>query len=105
LQVAGQQVVINQAGAVVGCQYAVSPTGKNLGSGSIQGSFFVLTDAGCSWTAQSQASWISVVSGASGSGNGQVTYQVQANPNRTTRVGVITVNGQTFTITQAGRST
>jgi hypothetical protein len=104
LQVAGQQVVINQAGAVVGCQYAVSPTGKNLGSGSIQGSFFVLTDAGCSWTAQSQASWISVVSGASGSGNGQVRYQVQANPNRTTRVGVITVNGQTFTITQAGRT-
>ena len=88
----------------MGCSHVVPPSGKNLGSGAVQGVFFVYAGEGCSWSAQSQVSWVSVVNGASGSGNGQVTYAVQANPNRTTRVGVILVNGQSFTITQAGRT-
>ena len=104
LTIAGQPVQITQAGVVQGCSYQVSPSGKNLGSGAVQGVFFVYAGEGCSWSAQSQVSWVSVVNGASGSGNGQVTYAVQANPNRTTRVGVILVNGQSFTITQAGRT-
>jgi len=36
-------------------------------------------------------------------GDGMVTYQVQANPNRTTRTTTVNVNGQLFTITQAAR--
>ena len=35
---------------------------------------------GCTWTAVPSVSWITVLSGASGSGNGTVNYRVDANP-------------------------
>jgi hypothetical protein len=54
----------------------------------------------CNWTATSNAtSWLTVTSGASGTGNGTVDYYVAANSGPQ-RVGTITVNGQAFTITQ-----
>ena len=57
--------------------------------------------AGCAWTASSNAAWIAVSGGASGSGNGTVTYSVTANPNCTGRAGTLTIAGQTFTVTQS----
>jgi hypothetical protein len=33
----------------------------------------------CDWTASSNAAWITVTSGASGSGNGTVSYSLTAN--------------------------
>jgi hypothetical protein len=45
------------------------------------------------WNSQSQAGWLIVSSGSSGSGNGNINYVVSANPTITTRVGTILVNG------------
>jgi hypothetical protein len=49
----------------------------------------------------SNAAWITITSGASGSGNGTVGYTVTADTGAP-RVGTITVAGQTFMVTQGG---
>ena len=51
---------------------------------------------------RSNAAWITVTSGANGSGNGSVSYNVAANTGTTSRTGTMTIGGQTFTVTQAG---
>src|SRR5262249_37160278 len=68
-------------------------------AGGGQGSFSVNATASCAWTATSNAPWISVTSGASGSGQGTVQFSAAANPGPA-RSGTITAAGQTFTINQ-----
>ena len=50
----------------------------------------------------SNASFITITSGSSGSGNGTVNYSVAANTGTTSRTGTMTIAGRTFTVTQAG---
>jgi hypothetical protein len=52
----------------------------------------------------SNAGWITVSSGANGSGNGTVTFTVAANTGAA-RTGALTIAGQTYTVTQAAVST
>ena len=59
--------------------------------------------AGCSWTATSTASWITVTSAVVSKGT--IAYSVGANPSGADRTGTITVGGVTFTLTQRGDST
>jgi len=61
----------------------------------------VSTRSGCSWSASGNASWISITSGASGTGNGTVSYSVAANPG-SARTGSLTVAGQAYSISQSG---
>ena len=58
------------------------------------------TAGGCGWTAESHAAWITVTSGAAGSGNGSVQLAIAPNAGAQ-RVGTVTIAGQTFTVTQA----
>ena len=62
----------------------------------------VTAGTGCAWTAVSNATFITITSGSSGSGNGSVGYSVAANTGSTSRNGTMTIAGQTFTVTQAG---
>jgi hypothetical protein len=58
--------------------------------------------AGCGWTVVSHASWITVTSAESGTGNGQVVFSVSSNQaGAAPRTGTLTVPGWTFTATQA----
>ena len=59
----------------------------------------VSTTSACSWTASSNASWITITSGASGSGNGSLAYSFAANTGDS-RTGTLTIAGQTYTVTQ-----
>jgi hypothetical protein len=63
----------------------------------------VIAGSGCSWTAVSNVSWITIVSGKSGTGNGTVKYSVSQNTATASRTGTLTIGGQTFTVTQSGR--
>ena len=58
-------------------------------------------DSGLHLDGDERGPWLTVSSGASGSGNGTIGYNVAANPNTTLRSGTITAGGQTFTVTQA----
>ena len=87
------------------CSYSLNPTNAPVASGAGTGTVSVTASPGCFWTAVSNAtSWLNVTSGTSGSGSGTVGYSYTANPNPTPRSGMLTVAGQTFTLTQAGVS-
>jgi hypothetical protein len=62
----------------------------------------VTAASGCSWTAASAAAWITVTSGATGSGAGSTGYTVAPNPSATPRTGTVTIAGIVVTVTQAG---
>lgn len=60
----------------------------------------VTIGASCGWTAVSNAGFISITGGASGTGNGTVTYAVAVNSTTVPRTGTMTIAGQTFTVRQ-----
>ncbi|MEF9426818.1 MAG: BACON domain-containing protein, partial [Candidatus Mariimomonas ferrooxydans] len=81
------------------CSYSISPTSKSLGYSS--GSVSVTAQGGCAWIASSNASWLTITSGSSGSGNGTVNYSAAANSGTSSRIGTMTIAGQTFTVYQS----
>ncbi len=84
------------------CAFSINPTSSSLPAGAGGGTVNVTAGAGCAWTAQSNnPTWLSVTSGATGSGNGTVSYSVTANSGAA-RAGTLTIAGQTFTVNQAG---
>ncbi|MBA2737859.1 MAG: BACON domain-containing protein, partial [Pyrinomonadaceae bacterium] len=97
ITIAGQTFTVTQAN---GCVYTLPSTGTTAAAIGGAGNFSVNAGVGCTWTAVSNATWITVTSGSPGSGNGSVQYSVAANTGPD-RIGTITVNGQTFTVTQA----
>jgi len=97
LTVAGQMVTISQSAA---CMYTIAPTNQSVdSSGGAGGPVAVTTQSGCAWTAVSNVNWITVSSGASGTGNGAVTFNVAANT-AGARTGTLTIAGSTFTVSQ-----
>jgi subtilisin family serine protease len=84
------------------CSYSLSPTSKTIGSSGGSGSFSVSSQSGCSWSASTSKAWIHITGGPSGSGNGTVSYSVDANSSTSQRSGTIQAAGKTFTITQSG---
>ncbi len=56
----------------------------------------------CGWTAQSDAAWLVITSGDSGTGtSGTIAYTVATNTVAASRTATITANGQTHVVTQA----
>jgi pimeloyl-ACP methyl ester carboxylesterase len=82
------------------CTYSLSCSTVDVGSGAGTGTCVVTAPSGCAWTASSNAtSWLTTTS--TGNGNGTVTFNYTANTGAS-RTGIITVQGQTITVTQAG---
>ena len=99
LTVAGQSVAITQDG--IACSFAVSPLNPaSLAASGGTGSVTVTTSSGCAWTASESVAWLSITSGASGTGNGSVNYTAAANTTTTSRSATLMVGGQPVTITQ-----
>lgn len=84
-----------------GCTYAIDPSSADADPGETDGRIAVETPEGCSWSAESDASWLSVTGGSSGSGPGEVRYRAAANEGSSARTGRITVADRTFTLQQA----
>jgi glucose/arabinose dehydrogenase len=101
----GELYVVGRGGTVhriVACTYSVSPTRIEFGSEGGTGSVIVTAGTACPWTAQSNASWITITGGASGSGDGTVTYSVAPYTGRPRkRTGTMTIAGQTVTVRQS----
>lgn len=85
------------------CIYALSQNSQTATSAAMTGSVDVTVKGtgSCAWKAESSATWIKVIGGLTGSGNGKVSYEVAANTSAASRTGTIMVGGQTYTITQA----
>ena len=81
------------------CAYDIAPTSNSLGAAGGAGNVAVSATEGCIWSAASNASWIQAA--ASGNGEGDVAYSVDANPSFA-RTGTVTIAGRMFTVNQQG---
>lgn len=100
LVVAGETFTATQAAAAVPCTYGISSPDASIAASGGNGTFSVSTGTSCVWSATSNAAWVTVTSGGSGTGSGPVSFSVAANTG-SARTGTITVAGQTFTVRQA----
>ena len=103
--VGGQRSTVTQASAIVTpsptpCTYAIAPVSFSAGATGGPGTVAVSAGSGCAWTAASNASWITITSGAAGTANGSVGFSVVANTGAS-RTGTLTIAGRAFTVTQA----
>jgi all-beta uncharacterized protein len=82
------------------CAFAIAFTTTNANGGGDTLTVNVGASAPtCAWTAVSNASFITIKSGASGTGNGSVVLTIAPNSG-SARSGTVTIAGQTFTINQ-----
>src|ERR1700730_2330025 len=97
ITVVGQTVQVSQAASPCGCP--LSGSGASIGFGGGRLSVDLQTLTGCAWTASSDASWLTITSGQSGSASGTVALLAAAN-NGAQRLGRVSVGGLTYTVTQ-----
>ncbi len=97
LNIAGKAVTVTQ-NAATACDYEVVPASENFYILGGVGRINVAARNDCSWTAVSNASWISLAGPERGAGSGVVSYVVEENRTGRQRSGTITVAGQTFVV-------
>jgi hypothetical protein len=79
--------------------YSVSPASPAMPRGGGANSVTVTSDgSACGFAASSNVSWLTITSGASGTGSGTIHYSVAANTSIFSRSGHITVGGVTHTV-------
>jgi len=83
------------------CVTALNPSSVTAAAAGGPGTIPIAAPAGCAWTAVSNAAWIAITSGASGTGNGTVAYAV-APATGAQRTGAIAIAGESFSVTQTG---
>jgi uncharacterized protein (TIGR03437 family) len=88
------------------CTYTLSTMLQTIGGGGTSSVDVTVVGSNCAaWTATTSTTWITIKSAASNLGTGTVTYSVAANPYAYSRSGVITIAGQSFTVSQSGACT
>ena len=101
MTIAGQTYTVNQDAG--GCTFKLSPKSGKLKSTGGSATIKVTPNlSDCEWSASTTDSFITITSGASGTGKGAVTYTVSANSTTNVLAGTITVAGEAFTVIQAG---
>ena len=82
--------------------FTISPSSATVSAAATTGSVAVTASVATGgWTAVSNSSFLTITSGATGTGNGTVGYSVAANTATSSRTGTMTIAGQTFTVTQS----
>jgi hypothetical protein len=94
LTAVSNEIIVAVGGA---CLATVSPTSTHVPRSG--GTFNVAVTSACAWAASSNSPFLTVLAGASGTGNGVVVVAVAPNPS-STRSGSLTIAGQLVTITQ-----
>jgi hypothetical protein len=100
--IGGQTFTINQGG--INCVVTLSAVTATIGAAGGPGSVGVTLPAGCNYNTVTGPSWISVTSGASGSGpaGGTLLYTVEGTSTTAARSGTVTIGGTALTINQQG---
>ena len=78
----------------------ISSTSASFPATGGSGNVGVTSVAACGWIAESNASWLTITGGFSGTGNGSVSYSVTANFGSSIRSAAIVVGGRTFNVYQ-----
>jgi hypothetical protein len=85
------------------CSYVVSPQTQSFSSDGGTGSVAVTTDAQCSWSVRGASDWVSLLSPATGTGQGTVNYAVSRNSDAAAREKTLMVASVAHKISQDGR--
>jgi hypothetical protein len=94
--VGGQTIAVTQDS---GCAYTVTPASMPAGAQGSSGTIQIATATGCTWSAASGATWITIAGGPTGSGPGQLQVTVAANTGPA-RNGSVSVAGRTVSVAQ-----
>ena len=86
------------------CKNSLSTYSASVGGALSTVTVNVTAAAGCAWSASSGSGWVTVVSGATGIGNGSVTLSISENTATSPRVALINVAGELLTVNQSGAS-
>lgn len=81
------------------CAYSLTASGTDAPAAGGSSSVGVVTSSLCPWTATSNASWITLTGGISGTGNGSVSFSIAPTPGAS-RSGTITAAGRTYLVRQ-----
>lgn len=84
------------------CTFTLSPSSLSLGPSGGPASVTVTAASHCTWTATSDRGWMSITSGASGTGNGAVNVSLTANSSEAARTGTLTIAGQAVSVVEEG---
>lgn len=87
---------------VSSCTDSISRTSESFAAVGGTSELDVTGGSECTWTASTNASWITITSGAVGNGMGKITYSVAPNQSAASRLGVLLVANRTLLVTQAG---
>ncbi|MBL8210452.1 MAG: BACON domain-containing protein [Bryobacterales bacterium] len=83
------------------CTFTFASPSYNLSAAAQTQTVSIVTQAGCPWTLVSNTTW-AVPAVTSGLGSADVAVQVAANTTMNTRIALLTIAGQTMTLSQAG---
>ena len=84
------------------CQASVTNSSTSFDAAGGSGTLNVAVARECTWTASTQSSWITITGGASGQGEGAVSYRVGANSDPVTRQGTVSVADVPIAVSQQG---
>lgn len=98
LTIAGRTFTVNQS--VTACSYSLSANTATIPASGGTGTVVLNTSPECGWTASSSAPWLTITSGASGTGTGTVAFSAEALA-AGSRSATLTIGGQTFAVTQS----
>jgi hypothetical protein len=81
--------------------FAIAPHDDRVGAAGGWGRIYATARPGYAWRARALPDWITIVSGASGQGNGVLAYRVAPNESAQDRWDVISVGDEPFRLMQA----
>src|SRR5438105_8115704 len=85
------------------CSVTLGSVTTSVSAGATTGTLPVTAASTCAWTAASSASFLTISSGVTGTGNGSVGYSIAANTGAQ-RSASITVNGTSVNFVQAAQT-
>lgn len=97
----GWGVEVFDIGSTATCGVTLASSSLSIASSGGYASVAVTATPDCIYAATTNQPWISLASGAYGSGKGTLQWIVRPNAQLQSRGGTITINGQTFTIQQS----
>jgi hypothetical protein len=97
LVVGSDSIQLSQAAAA--CVYTLAPVSASIAAAGGRVTVALTTLTGCNWTAATTDAWIAIGTPRTGNANATIALTIAANTGAS-RVGHVTIGGQTFTVTQ-----
>jgi hypothetical protein len=86
------------------CSITIDPASRTFDSNGGPATVAVnATASSCTWATTTDAAWITISAGTSGTGSGTVEYRVAANTATDSRNGTLKIGDQTHNVTQSGQ--